>query len=105
LTEQLGLSKISASKLWKVHGLQPPSIPPLFSDGVSGRDIMMTKDTRKSYYPHELSDEQKKLFDQGFKGRETPELEGLLKNFDSNLERTDEEKEWDQIKPAGKKII
>ena len=66
---------------------------------------MMTKDTRKSYYPHEFSDKQKKLFDQGFKGRETPELDELLKNLDSNLGSTDEEKEWDQMKPVGKEII
>lgn len=47
----------------------------------------------------------KKLFGKGFQGREILELEGLLKNFESNLERTDEEKEWGQTKLVGSEII
>ena len=35
-------------------------------------------DTRRVYYPRELSDEQKALFEDGFQGRETPELDHLV---------------------------
>lgn len=36
-------------------------------------------DTRKAFYPHELSENQKSLFDNGYQGEETPELEHLVK--------------------------
>lgn len=39
---------------------------------------LKTYDTRRVYYPHELSDEQKALFNKGFQGRETPEIDHLL---------------------------
>ncbi len=35
-------------------------------------------DTRQALYPHELSDEQKALFDEGYEGEATPELEHLV---------------------------
>ncbi len=36
-------------------------------------------DTRKALYPHELSDELKAEFEQGYQGEETPELEDLTR--------------------------
>ena len=35
-------------------------------------------DTRQVLYPHELSDEQKALFDEGYQGKATPELDHLV---------------------------
>ncbi|MCM8921591.1 MAG: hypothetical protein LC540_16260 [Candidatus Thiodiazotropha sp.] len=39
-----------------------------------------SKDTRKAYLVNELPDHLKKEFEKGFQGRETPELEHLVKD-------------------------
>ncbi len=36
-------------------------------------------DTREALYPHELSDELKAELDKGYQGKDTPELDHLLK--------------------------
>ncbi len=40
---------------------------------------MKRYDTRKALYPHELEGEAKALLDEGYQGRDTPELDHLLK--------------------------
>jgi len=35
-------------------------------------------DTRRVYFPDELNDQQKALFEKGYQGRATPELDHLL---------------------------
>jgi hypothetical protein len=38
----------------------------------------MEKDTRRSFYPHELDQEAIDLFEDGYQGEPTPELDHLL---------------------------
>lgn len=39
---------------------------------------MKRYDTRKAFYPHELDDDAKALLDEGYQGRDTPDLDHLL---------------------------